>query len=99
MPQARQTGSHILPTCPVERSMSVSHTTIRTANRSDAPALRVLAQLDSQPDIVGDALIAEVCGRPMAALESGSGRSVPDPFEATAELVELLQVRSHGARR
>ncbi len=76
-----------------------SQITIRTANRSDAPALRVLAQLDSQPDIVGDALIAEVCGRPVAALESGSGRSVADPFEPTAAVVELLKVRSHGARR
>lgn len=77
----------------------MSHITIRNANRSDAPALHLLAQLDSQPDIVGDALIAEVCGRPVAALESISGRAVADPFQPTAEIVELLQVRSHGARR
>ena len=73
--------------------------TIRSANRSDAPALHVLAQLDSQPDIVGDALIAEVCGRPVAALEASSGRAVADPFEPTEQVLELLQVRSHGARR
>ncbi len=76
-----------------------SEITIRNANRSDAPALHVLAQLDSQPDIVGDALIAEICGRPVAALESASGRAIADPFEPTAEVVEMLQVRSHGARR
>ena len=76
-----------------------SNITIRTANTADIPALHTLAQLDSQADIVGDALIAEVCGRPVAALESSSGRSVADPFEPTADLVELLQVRSHGARR
>lgn len=73
--------------------------TIRNANRSDAPALRTLAALDSQPEIVGDALIAEICGRPVAALEASSGRSVADPFEPTSDVVELLEVRSHGARR
>ena len=77
----------------------MSHITIRTATRSDERSLRRLAQLDSQPAIVGDALIAEVCGRAVAALESGSGRAVADPFEPTAEVVELLKVRSHGARR
>jgi hypothetical protein len=80
--------------------MSVStNITIRNANGSDITALHVLAQLDSQPDIVGDALIAEVCGRPVAALESASGRAVADPFERTADIVELLHIRSHGARR
>ena len=77
----------------------MSDITIRNASRTDAPALRVLAQLDSQPDIVGDALIAEICGRPVAALESGSGRAIADPFRPTAQVVELLKVRSHGARR
>ena len=77
----------------------MSHITIRTASRSDAPALHLLAQLDSQPDLVGDALIAEVCGRAVAAIEADSGRSIADPFQPTAQLVEMLQVRSHGARR
>ena len=75
-----------------------SQITIRTANSSDHSALHTLAQLDSQSDIVGEALIAEICGRPVAALESGSGRTVADPFQRTADVVELLQVRSHGAR-
>jgi hypothetical protein len=79
--------------------MSVSNITIRTATRSDENSLRLLAELDSQPRIVGDALIAEVCGRAVAALESDSGRAVADPFQPTADVVELLQVRSHGARR
>jgi hypothetical protein len=80
--------------------MSVSsQITIRNANASDIPALRTLAQLDSQADIIGEAIIAEVCGRPVAAIESGSGRTVADPFQRTANAVELLQVRSHGARR
>jgi hypothetical protein len=78
--------------------MTVSNITIRNANSSDQNTLRVLAELDSQPAIVGDALIAEVCGRAVAALESGSGRAIADPFEPTADVVELLQIRSHGAR-
>ena len=77
----------------------MSNITIRNATRSDEISLRRLAALDSQPQIVGDALIAEVCGRAVAALESGSGRAVADPFEPTADVVELLQVRSHRARR
>lgn len=77
----------------------MSHITIRTATRSDEHSLRRLAELDSQPQLVGDALIAEVCGRAVAAMESATGRSVADPFEPTAEIVELLQVRSHGGRR
>ena len=76
----------------------MSDITIRSATRSDERSLRLLAQLDSQPEIVGDALIAEVCGRAVAALESLSGRAVADPFQPTAEVVELLKVRSHGAR-
>ena len=77
----------------------MSNITIRTATRSDETSLRLLAELDSQPQIVGDALIAEVCGRAVAALESTSGRAIADPFRPTADVVELLQVRSHGARR
>lgn len=76
-----------------------SHITIRTANTADVSALRTLAALDSQRAIVGDALIAEICGRPVAALEESSGRAIADPFEPTADVVELLQVRSHGGRR
>ncbi len=77
----------------------MSNIIIRNATRSDETSLRLLAELDSQPQLVGDALIAEVCGRPVAALEADSGRSIADPFQPTAQLVEMLQVRSHGARR
>ena len=77
----------------------MSDITIRNATRSDETSLRRLAELDSQPRIVGDALIAEVCGRAVAALESTSGRAVADPFQPTADIVELLQVRSHAGRR
>ena len=77
----------------------MSNITIHNATGSDENSLRLLAELDSQPQIVGDALIAEVCGPAVAALESASGRAIADPFQPTAEVVELLQVRSHGARR
>ena len=77
----------------------MSDITIRNATRSDESSLRLLAELDSQPQLIGDALIAEVCGRPVAALESRSGRAIADPFQPTAEVIELLKIRSHGARR
>lgn len=75
----------------------MSDLTIRTAHVADVPALHRLAQLDSQEDLAGDVLVAEVCGTPVAALETDSGRAIADPFEPTAQVVELLRVRSDGA--
>ncbi len=76
----------------------MSDITIRSATRSDERSLRLLAELDSQPEIVGDALIAEICGRPVAALESVSGRAVADPFVPSAGAVTVLRVRAEQLR-
>lgn len=74
--------------------------------RADRPAdeadLRRLAALDSARPLGGRALVAEVEGRPVAALDLADGRVVADPFEHTAEVVELLRVRAqrlHAAAR
>ncbi len=76
----------------------MSDITIRTARSQDLSDLRRIAQLDSQADIAGSALVAEVCGTAVAALELSTGRAIADPFTPTADVVELLRVRSHGKR-
>ncbi len=74
--------------------LNQDHVTVRYAGIADAPALARLAALDSASPPRGPALIAEVGTRPLAALPLGSGRPIADPFEPTAELVALLQLRA-----
>ena len=74
----------------------VGSLTIRPARDEDAVALLELAVVDSQPQLEGEVLVADVEGRPWAAIELASGRVVADPFRRTAELVELLRVRARA---
>lgn len=67
---------------------------LRTARPTDEEVLRRLAALDSVRPLRGRALVAEVDGRPVAALDLTDGRVVADPFEHTAQAVELLHVRA-----
>ncbi|MDQ3740846.1 MAG: hypothetical protein M3389_07865, partial [Actinomycetota bacterium] len=69
---------------------------IRAATHGDGPALARLAALDSAPVPFGPTLIAEVDGRPRAALSMREDRVVGDPFTRTAELVELLRVHARA---
>ena len=70
---------------------------LRHATASDQSALRELAELDSTHLPAGPFLVAEVEGRPVAALSLADGMAMADPFLPTAELVELL--RAHGSAR
>ena len=67
---------------------------IRRTTASDTPALWRLAALDDAPVPHGGpgVLIAEVDGRPVAAL--AGDRAIADPFRRTAPLVELLRLRA-----
>ena len=67
---------------------------IRAATSDDSRALRRLAALDSAPVPAGPVLIAEVDGRAEAALAIEDRTVVADPFEPTAELVDLLRVHA-----
>jgi hypothetical protein len=81
--------------------MHAQHTdriSIRLAAPADADAMRRLALLDSTHAEDGDALVAEVGGRIQAALELGSDHVIADPFEPTAELATLLQLRARQLR-
>jgi hypothetical protein len=53
-----------------------------------------LAALDSAPPLRGQALVADRNGRLLAAVSLDDGRAVADPFERTAEAVELLRLRA-----
>jgi hypothetical protein len=67
---------------------------IRAATSNDGPVLTRLAALDSARVPFGPTLIAEVDGAPRAALALRDGAVVADPFQRTAELVELLKVHA-----
>ncbi|HEX8743029.1 MAG TPA: hypothetical protein VF712_07835 [Thermoleophilaceae bacterium] len=71
---------------------------IRFAGPADAGDLRRLAELDSAAASSGDALVAEVDGRVRAALPVAGGRVIADPFEPSAELASLLELRARQLR-
>src|SRR6266540_75255 len=71
----------------------MQNVTIRRSTSGDQSALARLAALDSTSPPRGPALVAEADSRMLAALPLGSGRPIADPFERTAELVALLELR------
>lgn len=71
--------------------------TIRPAAAADLDVQR-LAVLDSQPDLVGAVVIAEVGDEPWAAVEISSGRTVADPFRPSAGVAALARARAAGLR-
>ena len=68
--------------------------TIRLARADDAPALAELAALDGKPVPAGAVLLAEHRGSARAALALADGTAVADPFQPTADLVSLLELRA-----
>ena len=72
----------------------MTNITVRHAAASDLSELARLAALDSASPPRGPALIAEADSRMLAALPLGSGRPIADPFEPTAEILELLRLRA-----
>jgi hypothetical protein len=76
----------------------MTNLTVRHAVASDLSELARLAALDSARPPRGPALVAEADSRMLAALPLGSGRPIADPFEPTAEIVALLQLRAEQLR-
>ena len=56
-------------------------------------AIERLAQLDSARRPSGPVLVAAVAGEPVAALPLDGGPAIADPFQQTAALVSLLELR------
>ena len=68
--------------------------TVRRAVSGDSGELERLAALDGARPPTGPALVAEADSRMIAALPLGSGRPIADPFEPTAAIVALLELRA-----
>jgi hypothetical protein len=66
----------------------------RSGLAGDAAALTRLAQLDGAPRPTDAVLVAELDGEIVAAVPFDGGRAIADPFQPTAELVELLRTRT-----
>ncbi len=73
--------------------------TVRMAAPRDADALRLLAALEGVNMPRGEVLVAQVAGDVVAALPLDGGRALADPFQRSAEFVELLKVRARQLRR
>jgi hypothetical protein len=67
---------------------------IRSADAADVDAIRRLALLVDRPVPVAPVLLAESDGVVVVALSTTTGEAVTDPFRATADLLELLRLRS-----
>jgi hypothetical protein len=72
----------------------MTHITVRPSVAADRTELERLAALDSARPPTGPALVAEADSRMLAALPLGSGRPIADPFEPTAGVVALLELRA-----
>ncbi len=70
---------------------------LRAGRPSDDAVLRRIAALDSARPLKGRALLAEVDGTAVAALDLDDGRVVANPFRHTAEVVALLRMRAGRA--
>jgi hypothetical protein len=79
-------------------SEAISPVTLRFAFPDDAEALARLAALDSSAPPPMPALLAEVGGRPWAALSLLDGSVVADPFHPTVALIHLLRARAEQLR-
>jgi hypothetical protein len=73
--------------------------TVRRARPGDGAALARLSELDGHRLAPGPVLVAEVAGRPLAARSLANGSAIADPFQPTAHLVELLELRSAHLRQ
>lgn len=89
----RRPDPRVSPTPRLRNAAVQTPLTIRLAEARE-PAVDRLRALDGGEVADGPRLVAELDGRPVAALELRTGAAVADPFVLTAPLVELLRVRA-----
>jgi hypothetical protein len=68
---------------------------LRQAQANDARALKILAELDEEPELSGETLLALIDEDAVAAMSLEDGRVVSNPFVATREAVSLLKLHAH----
>jgi hypothetical protein len=73
------------------------HISIRLATEADNTTLLKLAALDSAPAPHGSVLVADVDGEIVAARSLARARSIADPFQPTADIRQLLDLRARQA--
>ncbi len=66
---------------------------------ADLGSLALLATLDGAHAPDEPMLVAESEGRMLAAVPFSGGRALADPFEPTAEIVDLLELRARQIRK
>jgi hypothetical protein len=67
---------------------------IRLAGDHDDDELARIAEVDSAEPLEHPILIGEIDGRPAAAIDLDSGRTIADPFQRTAQLLVHLRMRA-----
>jgi hypothetical protein len=73
--------------------------TLRMCDEADYPALQTLAERDTSVVPGGALLVAESGGRVLAAISIETDAVIADPFQRTADAVELLRSRAKQLRR
>jgi hypothetical protein len=72
--------------------------TIRISTEADSARVHELAELDGHAAPKGEAVLAEVNGRLVAAVGVADGVAVADPFMLTGDTLEVLRVRAEQER-
>lgn len=71
---------------------------IRFSTDSDRPSIAELAERDGHAAPQGEAVLAEVNGRIVAAVGVADGVAVADPFVLTSDTLDLLRLRAEQER-
>jgi hypothetical protein len=80
---------------PVEAEVSVR---LSTLDGDDGESLRRLASLHDRPAPSGPVVLAEVEGRPVAAMSVADGEAIADPSGSSSGILALLHLHRLEAR-
>jgi hypothetical protein len=67
---------------------------LRLARADESRVLHRLAELDDASDLDGEALLALIDGKPIAAMSLSDRRVVADPFVRTEHAITLLRIQA-----
>jgi hypothetical protein len=90
----RARAAYLKQSFPEPRLENQAPVVLRLCRVADDEALERLALLEGRPAPAGRYVVAEVDGRVVAAVSLLSGTVLADPFEPTAQLLPLLELRA-----